>query len=269
MTATSLSLTGRVVVVTGAGAGLGRATAIALARAGAEVFGVSHLPDELESLGHETAREGLAVHPVRADVSDVERAPEVIGDVLARAKRIDALVNNAGIIIQRMLEETTPEAWERVIEVNLRGPYLYSRAVVPAMRAAGCGVIVNVSSRAGVYGFATQTAYCAAKFGLEGFTRSLALELRDAGVAAVTVTPGHPMNTPMSHTTYSEEVRRIWKDPAELAPGMVVLVRDGTPAMSGARFELWRLAQEGLPADLASYTADMEPPTPAYLSGIE
>ena len=199
------TLKGLNVLITGAGAGLGRALALTMARGGARVFAVSKLAPELEEVAGVASSEGLLVEVFQADVSDDRQCQTVVGDVLSQVGGLDVLVNNAGIIFLKTVEQTTVEDWDRMMAVNLKGPFLYSRAVAPAMKAQRHGLIINVSSRAGAFGFPEECAYCASKFGLEGFTRSLALELLDWGVAAATVHPGFPMRTPMSYTTYEEK----------------------------------------------------------------
>jgi NAD(P)-dependent dehydrogenase (short-subunit alcohol dehydrogenase family) len=156
------------------------------------------------------------------------------------------LVNNAGVIIVKPLEETEPEEWERVLSTNLRGPYLYCRAFAPSMKARRDGLIVNVSSTSGVQGFVGESAYCSSKFGLEGLTASLALELGPWNVRVVAVNPGAPMRTPMSETTYDEDARRVWIDPSEIAPGFAALARSTEPWISGRRFDAYELARHGL-----------------------
>jgi NAD(P)-dependent dehydrogenase (short-subunit alcohol dehydrogenase family) len=107
-------------------------------------------------------------------------------------------------------------------------------------------VIVNVSSQSGIEGFVGESAYCPSKFGLEGLTRTLALELEPWRVVVVSVTPGAPMHTPMSESTYDEQARRSWIDPGEIATGFVALA-DAPPELSGGRFDAYRVAREGLP----------------------
>jgi NAD(P)-dependent dehydrogenase (short-subunit alcohol dehydrogenase family) len=253
-------LSGLTAVVTGAGAGLGRATALGLAGEGARVFAVSDQLSELERLEADAAASGLDVTGLTADVSDAPRCGEVVDEILRTADGVDVLINNAGIIVRESVEDTTPAIWDRIMAVNLRGPFLYARALVPSMKARRQGFIVNVSSRAGVFGFATQTAYCASKFGIEGLTRSLALELVDCGVVAVSVTPGYPMRTPMSYTTYTARDREVWKEPEEIAKGLLLLVAGRSPAMTGGRFNLWELAQQGLPPTFDGQTSGLHPP---------
>jgi NAD(P)-dependent dehydrogenase (short-subunit alcohol dehydrogenase family) len=240
------ALADRVALVTGAGAGLGRAVALGLARAGASVVAVSLHASELDEVGATARAEGLRLEATAADVGDAARAEAVAADVLARHGRLDVLVNNAGIIAVKPIEATTPAEWDKIVATNLRGPFLYSRAFVPAMKARGDGLIVNVTSESGVRGFVGESAYCPSKFGLEGLTRTLALELEPFGIRVVSVTPGRAMRTPMSETTYDAAARAEWVDPAELAPGFVALAASRDPAISGGRYDAWRLAREGL-----------------------
>jgi NAD(P)-dependent dehydrogenase (short-subunit alcohol dehydrogenase family) len=236
----------RVALVTGAGAGLGRAVALALARAGARVVAVSLHASELEEVAAAAAAEGLELEPVAADVGDAERTGAVAAQTLDAHGRVDVLVNNAGIIAVKPIEETTPAEWDKILATNLRGPFLYSRAFIPAMKARGEGLIVNVTSESGIRGFVGESAYCPSKFGLEGLTRTLALELEPFGIRVVSVTPGKAMRTPMSETTYDAAARAEWVDPGELAPGFVALAASRDPSISGGRYDAWKLAREGL-----------------------
>jgi NAD(P)-dependent dehydrogenase (short-subunit alcohol dehydrogenase family) len=244
----ALSLGGKVALVTGAGAGLGRAVALRLAGDGASVVAVSVVAGELDEVNASAAAEGLDLLTLEADVGDPRRTDEVAREVLDRHGRLDVLVNNAGVIVVKPIEETEPEEWERVLATNLRGPYLYSRAFAPAMKAQRDGLIVNVSSLSGAKGFVGESAYCASKFGLEGLTAALALELAPWNVRVVTVHPGAPMRTPMSETTYDEEARRVWIDPAEIAPGFSALASSDQAWISGGRFDAYDLARNGLRA---------------------
>lgn len=241
----SRSLAGTVAVVTGAGAGLGRAAALHLARAGATVVGLSLLSSELQALEQAARQDGAPLKTMAVDVGTAEQVHEAATSVLTEFGRVDLLINNAGIIVVKPIDETSVEEWDRVMATNLRSAFLLTREFVPAMKHQSGGLIINVSSRSGVEGFVGECAYCPSKFGLEGLTKTLALELESWGIWVVSVTPGMGMKTPMSMTTYTEAERRRWRDPAELAPGFEVLAREVNGRHTGQRFDVWRLAQSG------------------------
>jgi NAD(P)-dependent dehydrogenase (short-subunit alcohol dehydrogenase family) len=245
MSADPSNLSGRVAVVTGAGAGLGRATALHLARRGARVAAISLQELELEELQATATLEGLDLRPLQADVGDAGPVLRAVTAILTEFQRVDILINNAAIIVVKPIDETSVEEWDRVLATNLRSAFLLCRELVPHMKRQRKGLIVNVSSRSGTEGFAGESAYCPSKFGLEGLTQTLAVELQSWGIVAVSVTPGIGMRTPMSMTTYTEEQRRTWRDPSDLAPGFEVLAREARDGHSGQRFDIWKLAQQG------------------------
>jgi 3-oxoacyl-[acyl-carrier protein] reductase len=173
----TFTLSGRVAVVTGASRGIGRAIAQALSDAGAVVAGCAL---------HAAPQWGVASCDVRV-ADDVARFAE---DVIERLGPPDILVNNAGTVARARLEDLSVEAWDDVIDANLKGTFLVTRAFLPAMRARKSGRIINIASIAGRQGTAGLGAYCAAKHGVVGLTRSLAVELREDGIAANAVCPG-------------------------------------------------------------------------------
>ena len=130
------------------------------------------------------------------------------------------------------------------MNVQLQAAYLLTHAVWAGMKAAGRGRVVFVSSQSGIRGFAAETAYCAAKHGLEGFMKALALEAEGTGVAVSTITPGMYMHTPMSERNYPPEAKAKWVDPARLAPAFVHLGALADARHSGERLDAWKLAQE-------------------------
>lgn len=237
-------LDGHVALVTGAGEGLGRSVALHFAHLGAHVFAVSLVQAELDRLEDAAAEGGLSLTAIQADVASEEDVVRVSECVLNERGRLDTLVNNAGIIAVKPIEETDPGEWDRIVRTNLRGPYLYCRAFVPVMKLQRSGSIINVSSQSGVQGFVGECAYCPSKFGLEGLTQTLALELAPWNISVCSVHPGVPMRTPMSMTTYDEPARRVWVDPAEIAPGFVELALSDWQRVSGGRFDAWQIAQE-------------------------
>jgi len=169
-------------VVTGGGSGIGAAIAEALARDGASVVlmgrNASRLRETAVRIGGEVQRLDVG------DEASVSAAFAAIGPV-------DILVNNAGQVETSPLKTTTLEAWNRMLQVNLTGTFLCSRAVLEGMSERGFGRIINVASTAGIKGYAYVAAYCAAKHGVLGLTRAMALELANKGVTVNAVCPGY------------------------------------------------------------------------------
>lgn len=235
-----MKLAGKIAVVTGAARGLGRAVARLYAQEGATVYALDMLGDEVATLNDEPGD----IRARRMDVTDADDVAATMAAIEAEAARIDILVNNAGIIFFRPVEEVSVSDWDRLMAVNLRGPFLCTRAVAPGMKARRAGAIINVSSNAGIVGGLDESTYCASKFGLEGLSRSLSQEFTPFNVSVNTITPGHPMHTAMSEITYSEETRKIWKDPMELAPAFVHLALQDASGINDQRIRAWDIVQE-------------------------
>lgn len=237
-------LAGRVALVTGAASGIGRAVARAFAAEGAAVHVTDVQADALAAVIESFRADGLTALPSVADISVPEAVERWVAQVLDASGRIDCLANIAGVISSDPVEEVSLAEWDRILGINLRGTFLCARAVVPAMKRQRSGSIINVSSRAGAMGFAGMTAYCASKFGVEGFSRALARELGPHGIAVNTITPGTPIHTAMSETTYSSEQRKIWRDPAVIAPAFVHLALQSSDGLNDRYVNAWDLVQE-------------------------
>ena len=184
----------RVALVTGAAQGIGQQTAIVLAERGYAIV-LNDLRPADETLATISQRGGTAVNAI-ADVGDEAAVVAMIEETVARFGRLDVLVNNAGISLQRPAEATTLAEWERVMRVNLTGPFLTSREAGKQMLARGEGSIVNVSSVAGLLAVSDRAAYNASKHGLIGLTRTMAAEWGGHGVRVNAVCPGW-VKTPM------------------------------------------------------------------------
>lgn len=179
-----------VALVTGASEGIGRATAFALGRAGYRIAACARTAPRLDALVSELRTAGIEAEGAAADVGDAAAVGTAVEALTAALGPIDVLVNNAGVLIARPVEELSLEDWDLTMRTNLRGLFLATRAVLPGMRARRRGTVVNVASLAGRNGFAGGTAYAASKHGVLGFSRSLMLEVRKDGIRVVAVCPG-------------------------------------------------------------------------------
>lgn len=226
-----VSLQGRVALVTGAATGIGRASALRLAQAGAWVW-VNHLGQfqEAAALVREIEACGGQARAVEADVSDaaaVQRMAAAVGAV-------DVLVNNAGILQEQPFLETTEADWDRVLGVDLKAVFLVCRAFIPGMLARGQGSIVNIASDLGLLGRERYAAYCAAKAGVIGLSKSLAREFAPQNLRVNAIAPG-PVATAMVSL---EHMSAEWvekelaipqhrlADPAEIADSVLFLASD-------------------------------------------
>ena len=182
------SLVQRIALVTGAGSGLGEATACRLAAAGASVACIDL---DVERARRTAAMLGVdSALGIECDVSDDESVAAAVATVRERWGRVDIAVNCAGVDFVVGVDEMTVAQWDRVLGVNLRGPFLVARAVFPLMQRQGGGDIVNVASTAAVRAWGNASAYHASKWGLLGFSRGLGVEGRAHGIRVTTIIPG-------------------------------------------------------------------------------
>jgi 3-oxoacyl-[acyl-carrier protein] reductase len=186
-----MSLEGRVALVTGAGRGIGRAIADELAKRGADIVLADRMLEGAQQsaaeIAAQTGRQTLAVD---VDVSSLESAKAMVGQAMGRFGKVDILVNNAGITRDDLIMRMEEEDWDAVIDINLKGAWNCSKAVIRAMMKARYGRIVNISSVSGLAGQAGQTNYSASKAGLIGLTKALAREVASRQITVNAVAPG-------------------------------------------------------------------------------
>jgi len=236
-----MRLSGKVTIITGAASGIGKATALRFAKEGAKVVVCDLSAASIDPVvGEIVATGGEAVGFV-VNVTNKATIADMVTGVKDKYGRIDVLVNNAGIVADAQITKMTDEQFDRVIDVNLKGVYNCTRAVVDTMVAQGSGLILNASSVVGLYGNFGQTNYAAAKFGVIGFTKTWAKELGKKGVRSNAVCPGFvatPILASMPEKVIQamEEkvpLRRLAK-PEEIASVYAFLASDDASYMNGA-----------------------------------
>jgi SDR family mycofactocin-dependent oxidoreductase len=200
---------GKVAFITGAAHGQGRATALALAREGARIAGFDIAraltypgytmgsSGELDSLAEACRELGSECVTFAGDVRDDSAVTRAVDETAARFGRIDILFNNAGICAYGLAHELSEEAWDAMVDINLKGAWLVARRVIPVMIRQRAGVIINNSSIAGLRGMARLSHYAASKWGLTGLTKSWAIELAPYGIRVNSLHPTG-VNTPMN-----------------------------------------------------------------------
>lgn len=247
-------LDGRVAVVTGAGRGIGRALALGFAAAGAHVYAVARTAAEVEAVAAEGRRVGALVTSVPGDVSVEDDVRALAALVASRYPALHVLVNNAALRMPQLggggayripFLELAVADWDRLLATDLRGPFLMCRLLGPLLVAAGGASVINVSAGAGVQGDPGRAPYSAAKHGLEGLTKTLALEWREHGVAANTLTPGA--------SVFTDEVKRDMgrRDPSlrfvrpeMLVPAALYLARQTSAGVTGTRVDAFAWARD-------------------------
>jgi cyclopentanol dehydrogenase len=232
----------KVVIVTGAAGGIGAATAKLLAAEGAGVIATDQQEEKLKQWVHEARAEGAKIDYVSHDITSEEGWKKVISRVSAQYGRLDILVNNAGIFPGFTdLEQTTHSEWEKVIRVNLTGPFLGCRAALQLMKESGGGSIINIASIAGIVG-GNGPAYSASKGGLRLLTKDLAVNLAKYNIRVNSICPGAVL-TPMTENLVSDpEIEKVIKtsspqgriaNPVEIANGVLYLATNESSFATG------------------------------------
>jgi NAD(P)-dependent dehydrogenase (short-subunit alcohol dehydrogenase family) len=228
------ALAGKRILVTGAGRGIGRCCAVTCAQLGAEVVAVARTATDLETLAAES---GGQVETWAYDV-----ASEGLLERVARLERLDGLVNNAGTNRVGPMAEQSAENLDAVLDLNVRAVYRLAQAAIPALRRAGGGSIVNMSSQMGHVGSPGRTLYCMSKHAVEGLTKAMAVELAEEGIRVNSVAPTFvltPLTEPMlANPEFAEWVmgmipaKRL-ATPADVANACVYLLSDLSASTTG------------------------------------
>ena len=211
-------LQGKTALVTGASKGIGRAIAIRYAEQGANVaFTYLSSVEQGQELEAELSAKGIKAKGYRSDASDFSQAEKLVNEVVSDFGSLDILVNNAGITMDNLLLRLNEEAWDRVINVNLKSCFNTVKAATKPMMKQKGGSIINMTSVVGLKGNAGQANYAASKAGIIGFTKSVALELGSRGIRANAIAPGF-IETEMTGKL-DEKTVQIWREAIPLKRG--------------------------------------------------
>jgi 3-oxoacyl-[acyl-carrier protein] reductase len=221
-------------VVTGGGRGIGRAIAVALAKRGCDVALLGRTAETLASAAEEVVAAGRRALVVPCDVSKAADVEAARAAVLRDLGAPDVLVPNAGVVRRAPVHAMSEADWDEVLDVNLKGTFLVVREFLPEMLARGSGRVVAMGSISSTLGTATQSAYCAAKWGTVGFVKSLAEELRGKGLQAMCVMPGS-VDTDMLRGSGFEPAMQ----PEDVARAVTFLALDAPAAMNGSCVEVF------------------------------
>jgi NAD(P)-dependent dehydrogenase (short-subunit alcohol dehydrogenase family) len=236
-------LDGKVALITGGARGLGRTMAIALAEAGADVALAGRSRDTCEAAALEiAAATGRTIRAFQADVAAAADVTRLAGEVTTACGSIDILVNNAGTNIRGKITDLSEADWDTVVDTNLKGPFLCSRAIGPQMAARGWGRVINLGSILSVIALPGRAPYASSKAGILGLTRVLALEWAGTGVTCNAICPG-PFATDMNRqllndpVAYQQFVSQIplgrWGELDEMAGPAVFLASEASSFITG------------------------------------
>jgi 3-oxoacyl-[acyl-carrier protein] reductase len=235
-----LKLAGKVAMVTGGAQGIGKAVAFLLARNGADIVISDINLEKAEETAKELQALGRRTMAIKVDVANLDQVEKMIGAILEKFGQIDILVNNAGITRDKLILRMTEEDWDAVLNINLKGTFNCTKAVVRHMSKQRSGKIVNIASVVGEMGNAGQANYAASKAGVIGFTKTIAREFAQRGINVNAIAPGY-IETPMTDSLaekVKEELKRLIPmerlgNPDDVAEAVLFLVSDASGYITG------------------------------------
>ena len=234
---------GKVALITGGARGQGAAESKLLAMEGASVIITDILDDKGKDLESEICKLGGIAEYLHLDVTDEDEWRQVVLYVLDNYKRIDVLVNNAGILLTKPLEDTTGDEWDKVMRINSKGVFLGTREVIPIMREVGGGSIINISSAAGIASRGDLSAYSASKGAVRLLTKSTAIQYATDGIRCNSVHPGLIVTDMTQEALEAEGADDFWDDRIpmsrlgtvdDIAKGVLFLASDESSYMTGS-----------------------------------
>jgi NAD(P)-dependent dehydrogenase (short-subunit alcohol dehydrogenase family) len=242
-----MRLEGKVAIITGGNSGIGRSTALLFSQEGATVVVGARNQARGEAVVEEIVSSGGKAQFIATDVADASQVENLVASTMAAYRRLDLLVNNAGTGPFKKITDTTLSDWDHIMDVNLKGIYLMSKAAIPQMQRQGGGNIINVASQLGLVGDSDHAAYCASKGGVIQLTRALAIDHAGDQIRVNCVCPG-PIWTPMiehqfEHAPDPEDEQRRIEDkmplrrlgrPEEIASVILFLACEDSSYMTGA-----------------------------------
>ena len=231
------------VFLTGAADGLGRSVAQELGRIGMKLALFDIQGDKLQQVSRALSEIGAEVHSYVVDLSDARATEDAVGSALADCGTPRALIHDAAVLKEREIESVSYSEWRKEVDVTIQAAFILSKAAWPGMRQARSGSIVFVSSGSAISGFRKETSYTPAKHGQEGLMKVLSLQGRDLNIAVNTVTTGAPIDTPMSASHYTEEMKVGMVSPARLAPAFGYLASLEAVNATGMRFDAFQLSE--------------------------